>query len=277
MRFFVLILSFISLYGFGQAYKAGDILLYYYDVVPDSQLTYSTSGGPFQNYYFDVNGDSQNDIIISAYSGNGGAGGDDFIRVSTTANAQIRFERTDSVYNNFYSTWWLTNVADTLKYGDTINAAGAYWYSNQLDLTNQSYYTGAYKNVHDWVGSSDLYIGLRYLDTADTIYGWIRVNCPIQNKCFVKDYSYSKVPNGIQDHAQVSFNIWPNPVDNLLTIESPVPFIEAKLYDIMGNVIREQKAASKTLINAADLAPGVYQLQMIYPQGIKSQKIIVQH
>lgn len=278
-RLLINIFFFISVLGSAQVFKAGDALLYYQDIAPDTLLDYviGASGGPMESYYFDVNGDLQNDISISAYINSGGAGGSEFIEVSAGANAYIKFGRKDSVYNNFYSTWWFTNVADTLSNGDTINPAGAGWRTGTLDLTDQSYLTGAYKNVQDWVSASDLYLGIKYADSFDTIYGWIRVNCPAKNKCYVKDYAYSKAPNGVQNYSQPSLSIWPNPAHEFFRIEG-VAEAEISITDITGHVVLQTSCKTKPAqIPAGHWPAGIYFVQIRTRTGTSAKKILIQH
>lgn len=64
-----------------------------------------------------------------------------------------------------------------------------------LAIINKSGQFGTYLNTQDWMGGTDLYIGIKYLDITDTVYGWIRVNCPAFYTCILKDYSFSKCVN----------------------------------------------------------------------------------
>jgi hypothetical protein len=255
-----------------QVYKAGDVLAFYTDVTPDTLLSYSPpSGSSNESYYIDIDGDLVNDLRIWAYSGNGLGGGTDQITVNTlNPNTFVRFGRFDSILQIWPSShWWITKVADPLLYGDSINSALAVWDNSYLTLTDNSYLAGAYKNVLDWLGPADKYIGIKYQNATDTIYGRIRVNCPnlggYNNQCYVKDFSFESINVGIKEYDKYkSLKLYPNPTTNSLFIsngENKFQNTEIKILNYLGQIVSEKPYTNS--VDVSGLAKGLYTLKII--------------
>jgi hypothetical protein len=226
---FIFLIS-ISLFINAQVYQAGYTLSSYMDIIPDTVINFkggtASNGVSNESYSIDISGDFQNDFEINAYSANGLGGGSDMIRIkSLNVYSYISFGRSDSVYQTWPSGfWWVTDIAKPLDYGDTINSVISKWNKTYLYITDHSYQTGAYKKVNDWIGITDNYIGIKYMNASDTIYGWIRINCPYAGygggACIVKDYSYSKSFTGIRDFEMDKFIVFPNPFNAEIYLEN---------------------------------------------------------
>src|SRR6476620_2188715 len=95
--------------------------------------------------------------------------------------------RLDSVYAPGSSSWVVTKIAKPLSAGDQVNAGAAMWDNSMLYLTDHSGHNGGNKNVNDWV-AGDKYLALKYQSGATITYGWLRVQCPSEDSCYVKDF-----------------------------------------------------------------------------------------
>ncbi len=203
MKKVVLLLTLLT--GWVNSYSqilAGHELWAYTDIIPDTLIDYvgCTTNTVIENYYIDINEDSQNDFRINA-SCSGGLGGQSRSITITPLNPDmfIRLGRIDSVYNNYQSYWQVAKVAMPLYYGDTINPDDAEWNSLPMFLTLSSNSAGTFQFVNDWVDTIDEYIGIKYQTISDTTYGWIRVYCPNAGRCYVKDYSFGTPTPGCAD------------------------------------------------------------------------------
>lgn len=267
----------ISFNSHSQIYKAGDTLSKYVDINPDTLLTYTCSpANSNESYYFDVNGDSQNDFQIEAHCNTEMAGTEDieYITViSLNPNSYIRFGRIDT------SWYGVIKVAKPLQYGDTINTTISKWDSATLYLINSSEWEGNYVGVSDFVNTNDTYIGIKYQNAIDTIYGWIRVNCPNVSECYIKDYSIGTFNVSIQAFEFGNINIYPNPASDKIHIaHTNNDAVEVCLYDMVGRQVSAAIKSNKqtTAIDVSGLSEGIYFLQLKMAKGIVTKKIIVQ-
>lgn len=265
-----------------QIYKAGNTLAAYTDIIPDTLINYIAPQSPPESYFIDINGDSQNDFELNAQSGGGLGAGSRFIIIKPlTINSSVRFGRYDSIYNNFLASWWITVVAKPLQYGDSLNSLAANWYSNNMYLTDNSYNAGTFKSLPDWISTNDFYIGLKYQNAIDTIYGWIRVNCPSNNKCHLKDYSFSKCNPCVglkkQEIIKNDIIIYPNPTSGVLNLDLKnvlsTENYSVKIVNLLGQNVMECKL-EKTM-SISSLKNGIYFLQVFDKEKlIATEKII---
>lgn len=284
---FLLIVSFNS---HSQVYNAGYMLPAYFDVNPDTLINYgpcSSSISTTESYYFDVNGDSQNDFQIKALCAIGLGGSNRYITItSLNPGSYIRFGRLDSVYDGGTAWWWVTKISQPLQYGDSINSTISKWDSTGLYFTDNSSTLGTFKYVTDWVDTTDKYIGIKYQDTTDTIYGWIRVNCPYLNNCYIKDYSLAGGGLGIKDFELNSTNIYPNPTIGKFVVQTDLKITVIEIYNVLGEQIAisdKQTANSTVSPNGLSLMPvdlssqpeGIYFVRIQTAEGMMSKKMVV--
>ena len=73
-------------------------------------------------------------------------------------------------------------------------------------------------------------------------------------------------------------NIYPNPTQNSITIDlgtEASPNTTLTLYDLLGKTMHRQRISNrKTVVNMADLAQGIYLVQISNPKGNKVLKVI---
>ena len=282
LALFFLIVGFSS---FSQVYRAGDTLAVYYDVNPDTLVNYVCSfmGGGNESYYMDINMDFQSDLQIDAYCSPGSAMGGWGRSISITSlnsDLYVRLVRLDSVWNSHLSVWGVTKVAKPLQYGDSINSQSAKWDNTTLFLTSYSGGLSGYStSISDWVSINDEYLGIKYQNTTDTIYGWIRVNCPSAADCYIKDYSFGGSGLGVTNFKSSSISIYPNPTTGFFTIQSSEKISSIKIVNVLGEKVYEQAISHKRTESSVDLSKqqsGIYFLQLKTTEGIVTKKIIVQ-
>ncbi|MBK7669096.1 MAG: T9SS type A sorting domain-containing protein [Sphingobacteriaceae bacterium] len=247
-----------------QVYKAGDVLPYYYDINPDSLISYAWCHQCVITETSSINmfGVAPVDFEIVSYSINGLGGGSENITISPKhSNAFVILGRQDSVFANPWSTpyWWKTNIAKPLISSDTINKVNFIWSNSLLYLIEKDWFGGNYKNVTDFVNTNDKFIGVKYQTSIDTIFGWIRVHCPDRYRCYIKDFSASKSYVGIKELNRPEVSIYPNPVTETLFIKDPENKFQNYEIEITNHI--GQTVLSLQYINSVDvskLVQGIY-------------------
>ncbi|MBK7669095.1 MAG: T9SS type A sorting domain-containing protein [Sphingobacteriaceae bacterium] len=287
MKKIIFIFILLPFLGKAQVYQAGTVFSYYYDVTPDSVINYRPPSSLYslERFYFDANSDMINDFEMRAYSSNAGAMGSDFIEIkSLSGSSYIRFGRLDSVYHSYQTQfWWVTKVAEPLNSGDTLNNTNAVWDTVSMSLTDDSYNFGADKNVYDWLGPNDKYIGLKYQNSIDTIYGWIRVNCPnlgaYNYECKLRDFSFQSTSIGIREYTWYErLKIYPTPTSDKVefVLSNSSSDLEIRLYNSLGQIVLEDKRASsnKFTLDVSNYANGLYYVEVESKEGISRAKFV---
>ncbi len=245
-----------------QVYYAGELFSGYIDLIPDTAINFNFQVSPTEVFYFDFNQDFTNDYKIEAYNSGGLGGVSRYISVvPLISNASILKGRIDSVYHNFYNYWIETPLAEVLHNHDSINHKTANWSNQNLYLTNNSGSAGTYVNPTDWIGANDFFIGLKLETASDTVYGWIRVNCPLSGKCIIKDYSSTGFK--ITEHELI---VSPVPVSDFkLKITGVNDVEEFSVYDNLGKwstLYAEKTDDGYLVLLPSNLMPGSYFLKM---------------
>jgi hypothetical protein len=171
-------------------------------------------------------------------------------------------------------------VAHPLINGDTINYSNALWESSSMTLSGSWSTSGTFISVNSWVSTDDEYIGVRYINGLDTLYGWIQIYCPSGNGLYIKDYSFGTTPIGIDEIAELNFKIIPNPADQFINIDNKFIHIGTRLQilDAMGRLIRTEMLNGKRQdVSIADLKDGVYLVQLQSKDICMTRKIIIYH
>jgi hypothetical protein len=113
------------------------------------------------------------------------------------------------------------------------------WDNSMQYIEDHSASFGWTKNINDWTGG-DRYVGLRYLNGANTWYGWIRLNCFKQDSCYVKDFSSVMATVGISEVAGLRTNLYPNPAKDIFYIDIDPAFFKKEnitLTDLSGRAL----------------------------------------
>jgi hypothetical protein len=206
--FFAIIFSTFSK---GQTINAGSMLQQYTDINPDILVTYTIVPYTNNSYSFNICGDAANDIVFQGIGSTSPGGTSAYIRImSLNANMSVRFGRWDSVYIPAYSYWDVSKVAKPLNNGEPVNPINAMWDDSVLYLTDHSGWGNGNMNVNDWIGG-DKFLGIKFQNGANTEYGWIRVQCPSKDSCYVKDYSMTQTITFLSENKMNRVAAFPNP------------------------------------------------------------------
>ena len=238
--------------------------------------------GETKYYYLDLNNDSIDDFNF-IITNNGGKGG-------WTEAVLIEPLNQNSVSLSHY----LAVPTDTTECsGDTlyIGVAKKYYTSdtiffnanlvnNTLALNNHSwrYLCYAYE-IHEWVDSEDIYIGLSvYTDNIQTL-GWVRVHSVGMSSISIDSHYYNQSSElAIEKNKSDVFQIYPNPACNYIFIK-PTTNIDIKkieIFDIMGHnyTMSTYFGNSELKINIASLTRGLYFIKVFSNDYIYVNKFI---
>jgi len=265
--------GFISLNLYSQTYLADSNLSSYFDITPDTLINYACMNHfSTESYCFDINADAQDDLRINA--GCGVSPGQTNISISVKAlntNSYIRFGRLDSSQ---------VKVAKPLLYGDSINPVLSSWDNTTAYFTRYISIPmlGYSVNIKDWVNANDQYLGIKYQNTTDTIYGWIRLGFQQAGGCLAKDHSFGSPSLGTKEASLINSRIYPNPATDKIYIEcTNNNAIEISLFDIAGKQVRQpiKTENPKTEIDVRTLHQGIYFVKVNTSEGVLTKKIVV--
>jgi hypothetical protein len=211
-----------------QVFTAGSTLASYHDIAPDSLMWYRTYPAVFFTYSLNIFGTPGYEFMFKSVGSVSSGGSQAYIRIEPLrSDIDVSIGRIDSVWcpgcgmggSELYE-----NVAKPLMAGDTINSSNAIWSNNFAYLTDHTGAQGANRNVNDFVGG-DKYVGLRYMETGEygpiEHYGWVWVNCPSEDSCYVKAYASAARLTGISKNQKADIKIYPNPTRDAFIIEKP--------------------------------------------------------
>ena len=87
------------------------------------------------------------------------------------------------------------------------------------------------------------------------------------------DYCTQGWPTAVEDISSLGIVVYPNPTQNILTIETRLE-IEVEVYDIMVKLLIEEKNTKQ--LDLSYLSNGLYNLSIIYNNKRYSKQIIKQ-
>ncbi|MDD3875662.1 MAG: T9SS type A sorting domain-containing protein [Bacteroidales bacterium] len=134
----------------------------------------------------------------------------------------------------------------------------------------------------------DAYIGLKFIESTDTLYGWVRCTAT-NNSITVKDFAYNTIPNmpilagqtelGIGNFAPSSnINIFENSGFLYVNITYPAQaqgYI--KIYSQQGALVKADSInGQQNTIPLAGLAQGIYIVQVATQSEIVNKQIFLQ-
>jgi hypothetical protein len=87
----------------------------------------------------------------------------------------------------------------------------------------------------------------------------------------IEPFAKSSVATAITNQSNISLNIYPNPAQDLLTIDGTYTAVD--IFDVFGKLVLSSEYAEN--INVSSLADGIYMLNITTEKGIKTQKITI--
>jgi hypothetical protein len=110
-----------------------------------------------------------------------------------------------------------------------------------------------------------------YVSSVIGTYGSLTCESFSDTVCF-------DIPLGFTKNPEYFLHIYPNPVTDMIIIESERNIENISLIDCFGRVIIEKNgiAGTRTDISFSDLPQGIYMLNMVYDDDVIARKIIKQ-
>ena len=87
------------------------------------------------------------------------------------------------------------------------------------------------------------------------------------------DYCAQGWPTSVPDISALGIVVYPNPTQNLITIETRLE-IEVEIYDLMGRLLIEEKNSKR--LDLSNLSNGLYNLSIIHNDKRYNKQIIKQ-
>jgi len=243
----------------------------YVDIDPDTTIYIPNALDSSNIFDFDVNADGIIDFLVSAKRS--------YIYHFVTNSILITH---NSNKNRVVGACYPPDGYYELDVNDTINLNNSWWSFNHV--TN---YPEA-SPMSCLPPARDFYIGLKFFENADTLYGWVRCSAT-DNSITIKDYAYNSIPNlfilagqTVLDSALVP--LFPEPTvfmsQNQLVValsQYPLPLGEIRIVNGTGQMARSAPIQAITnYIPITGMAQGIYIVQIITPQGVISKKVFLQ-
>ena len=87
------------------------------------------------------------------------------------------------------------------------------------------------------------------------------------------DYCAQGWPTAVEDISALGIVVFPNPTQNILTIETRLE-IEVEVYDLVGKLLIKEKNTKR--LDLSNLSNGLYNLSIVYKEKRYNKQIIKQ-
>ncbi|MGB5361931.1 MAG: T9SS type A sorting domain-containing protein, partial [Aureibaculum sp.] len=254
------------------------------------ELTYDMSGNLIEEFYFewdfgsgewghatskwDYEYDGGNNLIsevFSAWDGNDWVNEDkyDYTYLAGNMTTEIGW---------FWNSGWVEDYKDVYTFdanGNLTLGIYYYWYSNDWIPYEKEEF------IYDLsYNSSDLIIPYIYMiyDYPNMLIGYRRYEFTDPtwkevDKMILFFSDYNNALNIDDEILSSSVKLYPNPVDDVLTINSEIPLTKVEVYSILGKKVKEFKAGFNSM-RIDNLSNGVYIVRILAEKGSATRKLI---
>jgi hypothetical protein len=256
-----------------QVFLAGDTLnpaITYVDI-PDTILPLVVKGQ--FNFDIDVDFDGVNDIRFHRKHHSSPHYNSETFSVISLDNVQFVVVPGTSLADTLIPGIFIDNY--TLNWSNTFGSAVFYYYYN-------SWIPPPYGQPSSSYGictQPDTYIGFRKINEADTLYGWFNLDLlyPYKIKSYAVNQRFGSVP---PEPEESIFSVFPNPANNLLTVENPSldgASCEFVIYNSSGQVVMSKAVsfARKLTIDLNNFSNGLYFLTIKTKKDAFKTKFLV--
>lgn len=89
---------------------------------------------------------------------------------------------------------------------------------------------------------------------------------------------FSVAPNGISEFNDAVFNMFPNPANDQVILESSAQLLRLRVSDLLGNTVIDQNLnGNKMAIETSGLSNGIYMIEVSTSEGAQMKKLTVRH
>lgn len=230
----------------------------YTDLSPD--ITVAGNDVTYDVYLLNFDGDANSDLNIGQ--------GTEYTTYAEVFVATNGYSTTTGIVGTGYE-------ATALNLGATIGSASSFTTAYHPDLAKE--YNGSIINGQ-FAGAGDKYIGVRFVISGQTHYGWVLVNVSsLADEIVVKEYAYDATPNATiaaghkgaisaaDELENITINLYPNPAQNTLSVDGS----EVDAYQIFNSLGTEIKSGVPDLnkIDVSNLQSGTYTIKLNTEKG----------
>ncbi|MFA5492769.1 MAG: T9SS type A sorting domain-containing protein [Bacteroidales bacterium] len=123
-----------------------------------------------------------------------------------------------------------------------------------------------------------LYAGEGLLAEIDTATGAVTVFNRVPNELTALAFPYTYTPDAIDDISNNIFNIYPNPANNLININSNTNMSQITLLNSLGQVMMNIEPNTDFYqINIENLPEGIYSIRILTDSGLSTKLIVILH
>ena len=233
-----------SLLGLGNSASAAFV---YTDINPDKTFI-----NPGNIYNLDMNNDATTDFSIEI--------------IASSGYKTIRVKPATSTLNEIAGSF----DATAFNANANINGnSGLYWTTSSNKVMERIY--SAASQGGPWVGAVNKYLGLRFVVSGNTYYGWARLDVTTTGHFTIKDYGYNNITGqGVLagQGTPTGMDQFSNPEINILSFEKNMEVIFGDQAEAEGTIIvsdlegKEIKniiiSQTKTAIDLQDIKAGIY-------------------
>ena len=263
---------------------------YYVDLIPDTIMHVPFNGGN-ASYDIDINGDGIYDFKFSIFIFNNGAGtmlGS--ASIIPLNNSQIAFDRNDTCiehnsYSDPYSFTPICQVFTTNSLIDNNQIWNNHQYvSGELILAYVNSYSGlygwsCYKNPFN--NLIPMYVGVRVILSADTLYGWIKLSAVDFYQVTIDEYACNHGTTGISENnaGENIFKIFPNPSNGNfnISLKKNVAYKVINIFNVTGEKIYSDELKNCTADFTKQIhlnkGTGVYLVTVQTKDAVETKKI----
>ena len=178
--------------------------------------------------------------------------------VSTNTHYTFPVTSNRTLVANFtLQTFQITATVDPAE-GGTATGSGTYNYGDEVTITVETNEDWAFQN---WTENSAVVAEEKTFTIIATT-----------NHNFVAHLMYTE---GVDEQSGIKTLIYPNPVNNKLTIEAEQALGMVEIYNLMGALVYSQKdCANKVEINTSDLPTGIYFIRMTNDKTSEARRFV---
>lgn len=270
--------------------KFSEAQIVYTDVIEDDTLQDN------ENYLLDLNNDGLVDFKFSCNSffNNGSYNNSNGFDVDGDIYNQNQME--GNLFGGFSPRVYALIQNDTISSGKNWLAnshLNLLYYKKWVDWHDGT--SSGTVSIGYWKNKVNRYAGLKLIEGADTLYGWVRLDVLNYKFVIVKDYAYDTIPNepilagdtgGFPVSAPIAvlqreFTISPNPAMHFITLQLPAcQQSHITIINTLGEEVLKQQAVispeSPVEINISSLSPGVYWVTVMDTDSVLISRFIKQ-
>ena len=169
--------------------------------------------------------------------------------------------------NDYLRVWIIAQREDGSKIDSTVFYLADFRFSDN----NQDYIVNTWKNVDLTFLKETVYtLSFKFESSDNSVYsGVVYANTPTY---FAIDDLVISKSIGLSESMLSSVSIYPNPIQNELTISGENGTIE--LFDVSGKLLISKKHLNFSVLNVSDLNSGSYILKLTNENGSLIQKLV---